>query len=134
MVRMVLEDKGKGRKVTCGEGHLVISHKVPGPSRHDPAAKHDVLLAEQADGAEGAVKVVVVNVGWYAVLHIIHIDDGCVWFLVLWQDAPPACKQLHRNNPHSDLTHMRLVLGQFAPPAWKHLHGRNNPHSDLTHV
>jgi len=49
-----------------------------------------VLLAEETDGAEGAVKVVVVNVRRDAVLYIVHIYDGCVWLFMLWQNAPSA--------------------------------------------
>ena len=68
------------------------------PPGDDLAAKHDVLLAEETDGAERAVKVVVVNVRRDAVLHIIHIDDGCVWLFMLWQNAPSAtiCDSLMR--------------------------------------
>ena len=76
--------------LTCGEGHLVVGLKVAGPAGDDPAAEHDVLLAEQADGAEGAVKVMVVNVWGDAVLDVIHIDNGSVWLLVLGQNAPPG--------------------------------------------
>ena len=76
--------------LTCGQGHLIVSHKVTGASGDDLAAKHDVLLAEQADGAEGAVKVMVVDVRGDAILHIVHVDDGGVGLLVLGQDAPPA--------------------------------------------
>ncbi len=75
---------------TCRKRHLIVTHKVARPSGNDFAAKHDVLLAEETDGAEGAVKVVVVNVRRDAVLHIVHIDDGRVWLLVLWQYAPSA--------------------------------------------
>ena len=75
---------------TCGEGHLVVSLEVARAPGDDAAAEHDVLLAEQADGAEGAVKVMVVNVGRNAVLHIIHIHNSGVWLLLLGQYAPPA--------------------------------------------
>jgi len=75
---------------TCRKRHLIVTHKVARPSGNDFAAKHDVLLAEETDGAEGAVKVVVVNVRRDAVLYIVHIYDGCVWLFMLWQNAPSA--------------------------------------------
>ena len=34
----------------------------------------------------------VVDVGRYAIIHIINVDDGCVWLLVLGQYAPPASR------------------------------------------
>ena len=55
---------------------LKITQEVARPSGDDLAAKHDVLLAEQADGAEGAVKVMVINMGRYAVIYIIHIHNS----------------------------------------------------------
>lgn len=71
-----------------GDGEIAV--KVPRPPRNDPLAKHDALLAHEANGAEGPIKVVVVNVRGDAVLRIIHIHNGCVWLLAPGQDAPPT--------------------------------------------
>ena len=59
-----------------------------GPFRNEAAAEHDLLLAQQADGAEGATKVVVVNVGRYAVLRLVDVDNRGVGCLALWKNLP----------------------------------------------
>jgi len=46
-----------------------------GTAGHQAGAKHDLLLAQQADGAEGAHEVVVVNVGRDAVVLLVHVHD-----------------------------------------------------------
>ena len=77
-------------RLTCGKGQLIIADKVPRSPRDDFAAEHDVLLALQADGAEGAIKVMVIDVRGDAVFHIVYVDNGSVWLLVLGYNPPSA--------------------------------------------
>lgn len=81
---------------TFGQWRLEVTGKVSWPPGDDLGAKHDALFTQQADCAEGTVKVMMVDVRWYAVFCVIDIDDSCVWLLVFGQDAPPvvACKEL----------------------------------------
>ena len=61
---------GKRRPVRTGRqgDPEVRAAELAGPQGHQPLAKQDRLLAEQADRAEGAVEVVVVHVRRDAVL------------------------------------------------------------------
>ena len=72
----------KGGNITCGQGESgggpvgVVEH--PWGLGNQPGAENDLLLAEQADGAEGAREVVVVNVGRDAVVLLVDVHNGRV--------------------------------------------------------
>lgn len=83
---------------TFWQGYLVVTSKVSWPTGNDLGAKHDTLLTEQANRAEGAVEIMMVDVRWNAVLRFIHIDNGCVGLLSLWQNTPPASPYSHHCN------------------------------------
>lgn len=62
--------------------HVVDAVKYASRFRHKLGAKHNLLLAEQTDGAERAREVVVVDVGWNAIVHLIYIDNCRVWLII----------------------------------------------------
>ncbi len=75
--------------LTHGQLDRVVAVEHAGGHGRDAVAEQDALLRKEADGAEGPVEVVVVDVGRDAVINLVHVDDGSVRALVARDDSPP---------------------------------------------
>ena len=81
--------QAKTPPLTHGQLDRVVAVKHARGHGRDAVAEQDALLRKEADGAEGPVEVVVVDVGRDAIVNLVHVDDGSVWALVARDDSPP---------------------------------------------